>query len=66
MAVVLAIQRWRPYLLGQRFIMRTNQQALKYLLEQRIVQLEYHKWISKLLGYDFEIQYKPSLKDKVA
>lgn len=57
MAIVYSIQRWRPYLLGQRFTVRTDQQALKHLLEQREVQPEYQKWIYKLLGYDFEIQY---------
>lgn len=53
-------------MLGQRFIVRTDQQALKYLLDQRVVQPEYQKWVSKFLGYDFEIQYRPGLENKAA
>lgn len=33
LAVVSAVQKWRPYLIGQTFMVRTNQQSLKHLLE---------------------------------
>ena len=65
MAMVLAIKKWRPYLLGQKFLIRTDQKSLKYLLEQRVVEGEHHKWLLKLLSYNFNIQYKPG-KDNTA
>jgi hypothetical protein len=59
MAVVLAIQHWRPYLIGRRFVVSTDQKSLKQLLQQRIVTAEQQNWAAKLLGFDFEIVYKP-------
>ncbi|TYK27711.1 DNA gyrase subunit A [Cucumis melo var. makuwa] len=38
MVVVLAVQRWRPYLLGRKFVVKTDQHSLKFLLEQRVIQ----------------------------
>lgn len=38
MAVVLVVQRWRPYLLGRKFLLKTDQRSLKFLLEQRVIQ----------------------------
>ena len=58
MAMVLAIRKWWPYLLGHKFIIRTDKRSLKYLLEQRVVEGEYHKWLLKLIAYHFDIQYK--------
>ncbi|KAL0534101.1 hypothetical protein IC582_028382 [Cucumis melo] len=55
MVVVLAVQRWRPYLLGGKFKVKTDQKSLKFLLEQRVIQTQYQNWIAKLLGYSFEV-----------
>ncbi|TYK03666.1 general transcription factor 3C polypeptide 3 isoform X1 [Cucumis melo var. makuwa] len=37
---------------------------LKFLLEQRVIQPQYQKWIAKLPGYSFEVVYKPGLENK--
>jgi tetrahydromethanopterin S-methyltransferase subunit E len=52
-ALVTAIQKWRPYLLGQSFIVRTDQQSLKFLLEQKVGTPFQQKWIAKLLGMTY-------------
>jgi hypothetical protein len=36
LAILHAVELWHPYLLGQRFQIKTDHQSLKYFLEQRI------------------------------
>lgn len=59
LAIVVAIRTWRPYLLGRRFTIQTDQKSLRFLLEQRILTPQQQKWMGKLVGYDYEITYKP-------
>ena len=65
-AVVLAVLKWRHYLLGRKFIIKTDHQSLKYLPEQRVTTPFQQKWIVKLLGYDYEITYKHGTENKEA
>lgn len=53
MALVLAVQRGQPYLLGRSFIMRTDHRSLKYLWDQCIATEAQQWWLMKLTGYDF-------------
>lgn len=46
-------------------MVKTDQHS-SFLLEQRVIQPQYHKWIAKLLGYSFEVIYNPGLENKVA
>jgi hypothetical protein len=64
LAILHVVDLWRPYLLGQRFQIKTNHQSLKYFLEQCISSPEQQKWVTKLFGYDYEIIYKKG-KDNV-
>ena len=51
MALVLAMQQWRHYLMGRPFKVFTDHRSLKHLLQQRLTTTIQHYWLSKLMGY---------------
>jgi hypothetical protein len=63
--LAMAIQKWSPYLLEQSFVVRIEQQRLKFLLEQKVGTPFQQKWLTKLLGYDFSVEYKKGVENKV-
>lgn len=58
LAVVLVVENWHQYLERSRFCIRTDQQSLKFLLGQKLKTPFQMYWVAKLMGYDYEIQYK--------
>lgn len=66
LAKVEAIRLWRPYILGHKFYILTDQRSLKFFLEQQIATPEQQKWVAKLLGYDYEILYRPGRENSTA
>ncbi|XP_020705427.2 uncharacterized protein LOC110116256 [Dendrobium catenatum] len=49
------------YGLGAVFMQ--NRRPIAYF-SQRMVMKEHQRWLSKLLGYNFEIQYRPGVENK--
>jgi hypothetical protein len=66
MEILHALKKWRPYLIGSHFKVKTDHDSLKYFLEQRLSSEEQEKWVTKILGYDFEIVYKKGKQNVVA
>ena len=52
--------------MGRHFKVKADHDSLKYFLEQRISSEEQKKWVTKMLGYDFEIIYKKQKQNVVA
>ncbi|MCH80169.1 transposon Tf2-1 polyprotein, partial [Trifolium medium] len=65
-AITSAVKKWRQYLLGAFFIIQTDHRSLKELLTQVIQTPEQQHYLAKLLGYHYEIQYKPGSTNTVA
>ncbi|MCI01291.1 Ty-3/Gypsy retrotransposon polyprotein, partial [Trifolium medium] len=65
-AITSAVKKWRQYLLGTYFIIQTDHRSLRELLTQVIQTPEQQHYLAKLLGYHYEIQYKPGNTNVVA
>ena len=66
LAILHAIKKWRPYLMGRHFKVKTNHDSLKYFLKQILSSEEQQKWVTKRFGYDFEILYKKGKQNVMA
>ncbi|GKA11101.1 ty3-gypsy retrotransposon protein, partial [Tanacetum coccineum] len=65
-AIVEAVYKWRQYLLGRRFTIRTDHKSIKELMQQVIQTPLQQKYVRKLMGFDFSIEYKPGATNKAA
>jgi hypothetical protein len=65
LAILHAVDLWHPYLLGQRFQIKTDHQSLKYFLEKLISSSKKQKWVTKLFECDYEIVYKKGKENVV-
>ncbi|GJV35473.1 putative mitochondrial protein [Tanacetum coccineum] len=66
LAVMMALEKWKGYLLDTHFIIKTDHYSLKYLLDQRITTPAQMKWLPKLIGYDYEVKYKKGVDNAAA
>lgn len=66
LALVRAVTKWKHYLLFQKFFVYTDHFSLKFLNQQKDIPIHYHKWMSKLIGFDFEVRYKLGTRNVVA
>jgi hypothetical protein len=52
--------------LGHFFIVRTDHKALKFLIDQQVGTVAQQRWLSKLLDYNFVIEFKKGKDNSVA
>ncbi|GAU23864.1 hypothetical protein TSUD_369720 [Trifolium subterraneum] len=59
LVITEALAKFRHYLLGHKFIIKTDQKSLKSLMDQSLQTPEQQAWLHKFIGFDFHIEYKP-------
>jgi RNase H-like domain found in reverse transcriptase/Reverse transcriptase (RNA-dependent DNA polymerase) len=59
LAILWAILQLRPYLDGKRFVIRTDHNSLRWVLNLADAQGRLARWRLQLLEFDFEVQYSP-------
>lgn len=57
-AVVTFITQFRHYLLGRKFILRTDHSSLRWLFSFKDPQGQILRWLEVLSQFDFEIQHR--------
>ncbi|XP_076660488.1 uncharacterized protein LOC143363841, partial [Halictus rubicundus] len=65
LAIVWAVKRLRQYLLGRKFVIRTDHQAIKWLNNCKDPSSRLMRWRLKLEEYEYEIEYTKG-KDNTA
>jgi hypothetical protein len=65
-AIVHTLRKWRHYLMGKRFKLRTDHNDLKYLVDQPNLNAGKIRWLEFLCEYDFDIKHIKGKENKVA
>ena len=55
--VVFVLKIWRHYLFGSRFEVISDHKSLKYLFDQKELNMRHRRWLELLKDYDFDLSY---------
>jgi hypothetical protein len=66
LAIMHALTNFKQYLVGNKFVVKTDHNSLKYFLEQKDLSEHQQKWVMKVQAFDFDIEYVKGKKNIVA
>jgi hypothetical protein len=66
LALIMAVDKWRSYLHGKEFILRTDHRSLLHLVDQTVSSRMQHKALLKLMDLQYKIQYKKGAANAAA
>ena len=65
LALIMVVDKWRPYLQCNEFVIKTDHKSLSFLMEQNLHSDLQRKAMTRLMGLQFKVVYKKG-KDNVA
>ncbi|KAD6796059.1 hypothetical protein E3N88_06955 [Mikania micrantha] len=65
-AIIFALKLWRHYLYGVHFTVYTDHKSLKYIFDQKELNMRQRRWMETLNDYDCEIIYHEGKTNVVA
>jgi hypothetical protein len=66
MEIMHALTKFTQYLVGSKFVVKTDHNSLKYFLEQKDLSERQQKWVMKVHAFDFDTEYVKGKKNIVA
>ena len=64
-AIIHALKMWRHYLMGRKFLLKTNNMSLKYPFDQPDMNARKSRWLVFLSEYHFELKHIKGKENKV-
>ncbi|KAI3673055.1 hypothetical protein L6452_39165 [Arctium lappa] len=65
-AIVFALKLWQHYFYGTKCTLYTDHKSLKYVFDQKEMNIRKRRWIELLKNYDCELPYHPGKANVVA
>jgi hypothetical protein len=65
LAIMHALAKFRQYLVGGKFVVKTDHNSLRHFLGQKNLNERQQKWVNKIQAYDFDIEYVKGKKNAV-
>jgi hypothetical protein len=63
---MFALTKFRQYLVGNKFLVKTDHNSLEYFLDQKDLSERQQKWVSKIQAFDFNIEYVKGKRNIIA
>lgn len=62
LAIIRFTRQFRHYLLGRRFVLRTDHSSLAWLMGFKNIEGQLARWLEELSSYDMVVQHRPGVK----